>query len=310
MTNSKLRSWEIEINNFDEVDIEEIFNQTEICDYSIVGFEGCDPLSEYHPHIHCFMHYPNPISKSGLLKRFTRKPHVDLVRSPQRYVDYCKGYEDGVLKEPLVGENIYFESGIPPISGINKKHNSEFVMKGIKEGKSLVELRDLYPMYMMHHESKVSAFIDKTRNIPPIQFYYINPISDVITEVQEIFGNKFEYVFVTELDELEAYDNYDVVVFMSEMFRPIHALWPRGCKLTYKYGYQVKQIRCSKFVYVRGRYMDCDDEFKYYKKVNSDYGIDDKPNMDVLHREITISNSPKKSKKSKKRSIPCGPFFE
>lgn len=55
---------------------------------------------------------------------------------------------------------------------------------------------------------------------------------------------------VTNLNQLEAYTNYEIVLFICEDYEYIQKLWPRGVPISYKYGYEVRVIRPKALIIV------------------------------------------------------------
>ena len=56
--------------------------------------------------------------------------------------------------------------------------------------------------------------------------------------------------YVTELQQLESYNNYDIIIYEPDYYDKIHNIWPRGMPISYKYGYECKVVNVSVFIIV------------------------------------------------------------
>lgn len=264
---------EFEINNFTEEDDEDIQNLISLpnVDFYAFAYEGVFN-DKYQPHIHGMVHFKNQVSIS-LSRYFRRQPHTAVVKDPEAYMLYIAGYEKGELKVPEDGPNVVITEGELPVNGKHKVNPTNLVMTALQEGHIYDELREMFPSYMLFHGAKVKQWIEESKGKLPTRFYVINPIHDAITEVTEYFqlaededipeGDP-KMAVVTDMTQLEAFINYDYVLFYAEYHDKLQDLWPRGVPITYKYGFQQKVVKCRYFVIITN------DVKKYplYKNIN------------------------------------------
>nr|WAE43225.1 MAG: replication associated protein [Cressdnaviricota sp.] len=246
--NYRTRSFTLTLNYYDEYDLLEMEKMLEetLPTYYIWGIEGSPYCECHHPHIHLFVHFKCQRWASSIMSYFTKKHHHEAVKSISDMIAYCKGYEKGKLK--CDRENEWFEDGIVPSNG--KNVTSEKVIIAIKEGKTLKELYDIFPSYMIHHAQKVKDYMNAIRDTEECKFYVIKPISDAITEIHDNFHILDKPAIVTDLKQLEAYSEYTDVVFYAEYFDRLYNLWPRGVPITYQCGYKCNVVKCKRFIIV------------------------------------------------------------
>lgn len=247
MTDVRSKNWTVTINYYDEVDIEDLEDALADAQYSCFSIEGYG-CSQHHMHIHVYLHYTNARTFTTIKNKFTKQHHIEVVKDPPSMIKYCMGYKDGHLKCDQC-EIIFFESGDKPAEN-GKNKSGDQVIQAINDGMTIDELRIKYPSYILHHEPKVKAYIDAIKPKVRTEFCVINPIDDAITEIYEALPNLPNVAVVTELQQLEAYPNYDTVIYYTDYFDKLHELWPRGVPITYKYGYQIKTVKCSTFIIV------------------------------------------------------------
>lgn len=151
------RGWTITVNYFEEQDLEDIGNLSDYNpSYMIYGFEGVRENSSVHPHIHIYIHFNNARSHQSIMKMFSKQHYIEPVQDPSAMISYCKGYLHGELKEPDIGENDWFEEGIPIQNGVCTSQQK--VIMAIEEGLTDRELREKFPSWMLYHEKKVHDY--------------------------------------------------------------------------------------------------------------------------------------------------------
>lgn len=226
------------INNYTDNDIADVLglSYNNWATYIIAGFEVGD---EGTPHIQGYLHCPvarTLLSVSKQLPRsFLCKAKAIGKKFNTRY-EYC------------MKTGNYWEYGIRPVNG--QSTVSQQVIQSINDGISYNELSQKYPSYILHHGSKVKAYIDTIKQPIKTRFYVIDPLSDTITEVYNYFSwdEHDKVAVITDLTQLQAYDQYDHVIYFSEFYDKLHSLWPRGAPITYKYGYQQCVVKCHTFI--------------------------------------------------------------
>lgn len=267
------------INYYDEKDVEEVGSFVSTSDYYIIGFEGCD---NHHAHMHVSVHFKSDRRLSAVKNHFTKKHHIRFTKDYLSLHKYCMGYrKDDTIKcsgcsidtEYIVdgrGDtprpvNVYMTEGVIPENGKHKSQpKSEKVIEAIQSGKSLEELRQLFPSFMMYHESKVKRWIEVNKKKPEkIQFSKISIECDNVMDIIEFrLGSDRKYSFVTELSQLQMYDEYDVIVYQPEAgYDSKMSLWESGqLFVSYKFGYEYKRVQPIYMVIVLPKH-----ELKYLK---------------------------------------------
>lgn len=240
---SKSHGYVFTINNYTDIDIAECM-YLELLDYVtyfIVGFE-IGPENGV-PHIQGYLHlsYAKTIKQ---IKNILTRAHLESAKATgqqfhKRY-DYCKKTGD------------YYEYGIVPQNGVNTSGTK--VIQSIHDGMCYRQLLVTYPSYMLHHSNKVKHYIEEIKPDFDTKFYVHKPVEDSITEVLNYFHSdqqdiiKGMYAVVTSLEQLESYESYLYVIFITDNFDPLYNLWPRGVPITYKYGYQIRNVKCQRFI--------------------------------------------------------------
>nr|WAE42255.1 MAG: replication associated protein [Cressdnaviricota sp.] len=241
------RSWLITCNYFTQFDVENLLLIPSR--YTIIGLEGVHELTNVHAHFHAFVYFKDAKTLSAVQRYFERAPHLDSVKDPSSAIDYCKGYKNSQLKEPQCGPNIYYEFGIPPEFKVAKQHLLSQLMSDVKEGATLIQLYEKYPSFMFHHSTKVVAYINTIQPDVETKFYHLKPIADAISEVNDTFPDS-KIAWVTDLSQLQAYSEYDTVVYECDYHDRLHDLWVRKVPITYKFGYQLITVKTSRFIIV------------------------------------------------------------
>lgn len=223
--------------------------------YLVIGWEVAPDTGT--PHLQGYMHFINSKTMSTIVKYIPRislhAPKAEGESFDRRYM-YCMEKKEG-------GNEDYWEYGDRPTSSIST--SSIKVIKAIEEGLSYSEIAKLYPSYIMHHGKKVKAFIEERKPVCDTQFYKHVEKHDYITEINERFELDDTCVIVTELNQLELYSNYKTVIYQCPYYDPLHALWPRKVPIHYKYGYELKVVKCEKFIIVTS-----DTNYKLYPLYN------------------------------------------
>lgn len=268
MSRVRSRGFTVTLNYFNEDDNSDMFDLFEKTKptYYIFGFEGnsnspsvCDYLgeplapseSQYHPHVHLYVHYKHQRLQTSIAKYFRKKHHIEPVRDPAAMIEYCKGYEKGQLKEPDVGPNFFMEEGVPPRIGISLV--SQEVTHAIQQGASLKKLYQDFPAFMLYNGPRVKRHLETLselgilHNNKPKSPFLINfiPSHEVekIRKAQDALHQVYE---VTEEDayrRLAAFDGYQneryvMIPLNHSCFDLIHR-WKLGISVPIKRGYEI-----------------------------------------------------------------------
>lgn len=268
---SEHHSYFVTLNNPSIVDLACVFD---ICtkdsvDFCIVGLEGCPDADVHHDHIHAVIHFKSSVKWETFRNYFkNKKPNIQVVKDMEAAVEYVRGYEKGELKcdycswcwsdERNRCENYTFGYGEIPVNGKKKGEKvGELVLAALNEGKQLHELRELFPMYMVHHGDKVAKYIrqrfEDINKEKKVDYKYVN--STDIDEVLDVCHTKLELegrnvVVVYELSQLELYSHQslDVVIYISDVIDREIKTAPYGSPLFYKHGYEYKRFYPSIFI--------------------------------------------------------------
>lgn len=234
---SRLRGYCFTVNNYTEDDMSQLSRfAVDFCTYMVCGFEVGEQGT---PHIQGYMHFAEGKSMSSVHKYIPRAS----LRNPKAVGDKFERRYTYCMKD---GD--YWEYGNQPKDGAPV--TAYKVKDALAEGKSMKELREIFPLYMIANGPKVKAYMSLMKGKYETQFYVCDPIADAITEVCTYFDGLDDLAIVTELSQLEAYETYENVIFMPEFYDRIYNLWPRGVPITYKYGYQQVVVKCQKFIVI------------------------------------------------------------
>lgn len=233
------RGYVFTINNYSDLDMAQVILLQEIsgCDYICAGFEVGESGT---PHIQGYVHFACQKEVSTINNALFRAS----VRKQKAWID-----SDAYKYTQKDGD--YWEWGARPQGGKNSSAIQNKIIEMVKQGASYREINELFPAYCLHNGSKLKAYISSSRKSSP-KFYVCKPIEDAITEIYDYFNLEeieLHAAVVTELCQLEAYDDYNAVIYYAD-YEKIHALWPRGAPITYKYGYQIKVVHCQYFIVV------------------------------------------------------------
>ena len=213
---SRSRGYCFTLNNWTDVHVAQLIL---MCDetwltYLVVGFE-VGPKNGV-PHLQGYMHFDNGKTMRhicNLVDNISLQEAKATGENFDRRYLYCM--KDGD----------FWEYGERPQNGVNT--TSAKVMTAIKEGKTIEELYELFPSYMLHHSTKVKQYV---LDIKPKQKPKLYVLKEGITMQSNIQDVLFEFpdaqlACVTELNQLESYepDTYDTVVyFVTITKRYIH----------------------------------------------------------------------------------------
>jgi len=152
-------------------------------------------------------------------------------------------------------ENEQYEFGEKPKQGFA---SWELIEQAMKDPKSNPRL---YVQYKKHYESICESYNEKKKT----RFFVIDPVFDPITECYDYFGwdESDKLAVVTDLSQLQAYDEYDHIIYYVDFFDRLHSLWSRGVPITYKYGYEIKKVNCYTLVIVTST----PGLYPHYKKI-------------------------------------------
>jgi len=235
--NARVHNWTVTLNNYNEVDMDELKDVVSFADYYIFGFEGSDEI-DLHPHIHLFLHYRNARAFKTVKAMFTKQHNIQPVEDVPAMISYCKGYHKGKLKSNT--ENVYLEDGQPPITGVNKI--SQRVIDAIKEGKTIKEIEEAFPSYALHHYSKLEELYQRKRpaaqgrGVLEVKSEYEPQGEDVIYDLADIV-NTTTPVVVWYADTYV----YSPMLRNYEMY---------GVPLRIKHGYKYLTIKPQKIIIV------------------------------------------------------------
>jgi hypothetical protein len=207
--------------------------------YLVSGFEVGEKGT---PHIQGYMHFSDGKTMRQICNLVTG---ISLQEAKAQGENFDRRYTY------CMKDGDYYEMGERPMNGVTT--STAKVIAAIKEGKTIQEMYDLFPSYMIHHSAKVKQYYADTAKKEDMKFYVMDEEMTMNMAIQTIYHNfdGAKLACVTELQQLEAYsEKYDTVVFFAETFDKLHLLWPYGAPVTYKYGYQQKPINCERFIVV------------------------------------------------------------
>lgn len=223
---SRYRAFCFTINNYTFEDMQLMINAGNQR-YLVFGFEVG---SEGTPHIQGYVYYDNAITWNSFKKQMPRANIRPASGTAEQNYNY-------VTKD---GE--FYEFGIKPVQGLCAWENIEEAMINPKDN----------PKVYIQYKKYYKEIRDSDKKKLDTKFYVIDPIHDAITEVYEYFswGTDTRVAVVTELCQLEAYDEYDHVIYFCDYMDKLQLLWPRKVPITYKYGYEIKHINVETFIIV------------------------------------------------------------
>lgn len=243
---SRSRGYCFTLNNWTNDDVAQLMELTEdgFVSYLVIGFEIAPTTGT--PHLQGYMHFDNGKTMRAVCDRVHR---ISLQEAKAQGENYDRRYLYCMKDDTKEFPEDYWEYGIRPHEG--KNTSSDKVINAIKEGKKYDQLLELFPSFMMFHGKKVESYLQKLKKPEATKFYCINPVDDAFQECYEYFNwdEKTKVVTITELVELEAYEDYDHIILLEGgTFERRMNLWPRGAPITYRYGYELKKVICKKFI--------------------------------------------------------------
>lgn len=237
------RAWTFTINNYTDDDMGRVGHLgTDYAEYLIVGFEIG---KESTPHMQGYVYFKNARTLESM-KKYLPRAHLEEAKgSPQQNYDYCSKDDD------------YVEYGKMPEQG---RMSWDKMLNIYNDPKSKPHL---YCQYRKTVEEILQRDLKQKRRTT--KFYKITREDDPITAVYEYFDwdTTAKLAVVTDLRELEAYVDYDYVIYFAEYYDVKHSLWPRGVPITYFRGYETKIVDCDKFIVVT----TSPDLYKLYKRI-------------------------------------------
>lgn len=243
MTETKeSRNWCYTLNNptHDELIILQCLFEDNYATYHVMGDEV--GTKTHTPHIQGYLHTKHLKSFNQVKNKLSHRIHLEqMIGTSQQASDYCKK------------EGKYIEYGTLPKNGAPPaKVNSATIILAINEGKTLEEIEELYPTFMLFHRNKVVDQIKQynlRRNKDIITKYFIIDQDDPLTDVEQSLPG-CKAIIIDELQDIEGYasNDYDTVIYNCSFYEKKHNMWPRGMKIIYKDGWQVKTISCKNFV--------------------------------------------------------------
>lgn len=274
---SRSRCHLLTINNYQDTDFEDILSV--ILEYQpkywIIGYEVGEECET--PHIHCFIWFRHQITANSINNKIPRANNQlgdSDTHTPYNYMMYCKGYEkyDKHIKKYgrvqdndnfLVNEhecartdysdysfknhqceNQWHDDGEAPIAvgvagGKATSATSTKIIDAIKEGKTMEELRNLFPSFMMYHTDKVIKW-KMQFNRRKTNLYHIKD-SKLLPKLQTIYP---DLIVITDLWQLDAYDEWEnIAILVSDTDFPPkgYEVWQYG-PITYKVGVRINSI--------------------------------------------------------------------
>lgn len=209
--------------------------------YMVIGFE-IGPKNGL-PHLQGYMHFDNGKTMKTICNEV---PNISLIEAKAKGDKFDRRYKY------CMKDDDYWEYGERPSDpGVNVTTTK--VIDAIKEGKTIDELYEIFPSYMIHHSSKVKAYYEYIKPKHKTKFYVMPAAMSMHENIQllhEEFHDLGAIAAVTELSQLMAYENYNTVIYFSEYYDKIHTLYPYGAPITYKYGYQQNVVNCERFIVV------------------------------------------------------------
>jgi len=242
------RAWVFTINNYTDTDVDHVLDLS--ARYFCFGFEESkDPVLErITPHLQGYIYFDDAK---------TRKTVSNMC--PRAYLAVANGNTaQNVVYTSKEGE--FYEFGEIPAQGATPWDKIEEALKDPKaHPKTYIQYRRYY--------NDINNVYKAGRKC---KFYSLCPDfdSDPITTLHDHFGWP-EYdeppkvaVIYESMDELEAYDDYDIIIYFCDYVSPIMQNWPRGVPISYKYGYERKRIYPTVMILVT----DCQTS-QLYKKI-------------------------------------------
>lgn len=224
----KHRSYCFTINNDTEDDLMKLL-ETEF-KYLIIGFEtGVEGTR----HIQGYIQFYNPLGLNTV-KKVLPRAHIEVpIGSPAQNIEYCsKDHE-------------YYELGTRPTLG-GRVTFDQVREAYLDPDNNLTIIRQYGQVY----KEVQQLHIKKTEVMT--SFFTIRVVEDLFTELNDYFGSLEHFIFVSNLNEISAYDDDKVesVVFLMSWMDPLIKLYPRGVPIIYKYGYQHRIIKPINFIVV------------------------------------------------------------
>lgn len=228
------------INNYTFDDILLVFdcgNQRYLC----FGFEVGDQGT---PHMQGYVYFVNETSFNSVRKQI-----------PRARIDVAKGTVEQNIKYTSK-DGDWYEFGKKPQQGKATWNQIEQVMQ------DPISNPRLYAQYKKYYRD-MKQVIEKKKDT---KFYVIDPINDAIGECYDYFdwSDSDKIAVVTDLNQLEAYDEYEHVIYYCDHLDRLQLLWPRKVPITYKYGYEIRKVNCSTLIIVT----ETPGLYTLYKNIN------------------------------------------
>lgn len=261
------RHWTLTLNYYTETDVQELRKliYLPMVDYWAYGYEGCE---RHHPHIHVSIHFKSSKTLNALLSHFSKRHHSKPVVDSVAMHDYIRGYKKSKLKcvgcvkhgeidknGKWIPCNKYYTEGSIPENGIKKTPKvdmREKVLEAIQAGKTIKELDQLFPMFMLYHKDKVIRWQrDHTPYKSPKYFFLLYEF-DAITEwIESLALEEQPTCVITELSQIELYDDTTHILFLldseySDILKLLR-IFGRGMPIYYKKGYEIIKVQCQTF---------------------------------------------------------------
>lgn len=227
--NTRSRSYCFTINHYDDDDLADLILLADQSRYMIIGFEQGE--KEETPHIQGYVYFENQRYFKSLSKLIPRAYIATAKGNPKQNYDYC------------TKEGNFYEHGELPISGRLTYDKMKEIMKDPESNPFLYQqYRKTYEAIQQHIKKKDESQIR----------FFIHEGFDPITTIFDYFdwNGTDKVAVVHELWQLEAYNEYDHVVYYADFWDKSHDLWARGMPICYKNGYEVKIVKPKTFVIV------------------------------------------------------------
>jgi len=199
------RGWMITANTFDEEDIKSLLD-IDGWSYRIYGFEYGPITGRFH--LHMWFYFQNARTDSSVKKLLPRKYNVTPTNTIGRTIEYIKGYKDGKLKDSENGESCWIAAGDSPREEGSVGRVSQKVENAIKEGKTAIEIKELFPMWYLYHGDKLKRFLEETP-LPHKRELYIMRPSDRVQILNELDPGTVSFGIDTYVNEKVLIVDYD-----------------------------------------------------------------------------------------------------
>lgn len=230
---ARARSYCFTVNNYAYEDLMAFLDIE--CKYKCFGFEEGENGT---PHIQGYVQFRNPTSFLTM-KRCLPRAHIEIAKgTPAQNIEYCS--KDGDFHE--FGDR-------PHEGGAKGKKTTEEILAELED-----PMNNLSTVRQYARTVEVAKALLLKQRKRETKFYVHVPIGDAITEILEYFDGVPDWTIIENLCELGFYEDPKNVIYMpyicSDTSFDTRNLWPRGKPILYKYGYEYREIKPDRFVFV------------------------------------------------------------